>query len=70
MKNTPQANLELRSRLIQSIEKLFPADAKCPDTKEIGLNLLNKAIANSWKELPISILQEYDRLCRQKNNKS
>jgi len=56
---------DIRETMIQDIEGLFPADSQYFETRQIGIQLLEKAKreANNWRDLPDNIIKRYWELC-------
>ena len=57
-----------RENAIETIEYLYPADSDYPDTRKIGIQLLEQAKrdADNWRNLPDATLIRYAELCQQK----
>lgn len=59
----------MRDNLIKTIDNLFSIDSEFEDTNQIGKDLLMQAIEQiGWRTLPDDILEEYARLCVNKDN--
>lgn len=55
-----------KEKIINRIDDLYPIDSEYGDTNMIGKCLLIQAIGNvgfNWRDLPINVLKEYERLC-------
>ena len=60
-----------RKQAIQEIEQLFPADGEYPETREIGIRLLEEAKrnVNNWRNLPDAVIFEYLNLCQREEHR-
>lgn len=52
-----------REQVIQMIESLFPADSEYGDVAETGRELILRALADQWRNLPTPVLTRYLELC-------
>ena len=58
-----------KEKAIRNIKQLYPPDSEFQDINKRGQELLFEAISNKWRELPDSIILEYERLCVIAENK-
>lgn len=49
---------------IDTIRKTYPIDSADTDERLIGARLLADALINTWRELPLAVLEKYAAHCR------
>lgn len=57
-----------KDHLINEIAGLFPPDSQYTDTKRVGIELMIQSIAETWRELPLCVLERLHEKCLMKEN--
>ena len=55
-----------RENCIETIEALYPPDSDDTQTAEIGREIMLRALAETWRELPENVLMQMGWMCAQK----
>jgi hypothetical protein len=60
-----------RTKLIETIDGLFPADCHYPRTAETGRELLEQARRDveNWRHEPLVVLRRYAQLCQEEERR-